>query len=67
MSHEQGKAAVVVNSGRGHSGFNLKFLLKGKVLAGARGSCAAGNHVWAGSAVPSAGVNMCCKLLVTAL
>lgn len=51
MSHEQGKAATVVNSGRGHQGFNLKFLLRGKVLAGARGSCPAGNHVWAGPAV----------------
>lgn len=51
MSHEQGKAATMVNSGRGHQGFNLKFLLRGKVLAGARGSCPAGNHVWAGPAV----------------
>lgn len=34
MSHEQGKAAVVVNSGRGHLGFNLKFILRVKVLAG---------------------------------
>lgn len=34
MSHEQGKAAVVVNSGRGHLGFKFKFILRGKFLGG---------------------------------
>lgn len=65
MSNEQGKAAVVVNSGRGHPGFNLKFLLRSKVLAGERSSYPAGNHVWAEPAFCR--VNTCHGLVVTAL
>lgn len=51
MSHKEGKAAVVLNSGRRHLEFYLKFLLRRMVLTGARGSCPAGNHVWAGPAI----------------